>query len=122
MAITLESLDNSIRVMRKDIAGLESSIEDLEAQLTVYVTKADLTTAIAEVNDTITELTSAMATVEEKVANVLLPNDTRFYLKESEITDFRTNFKTLRALLADVEKTRQALIRLMAKYNLANPV
>lgn len=137
---TITSLDQSVKTLQTTVRSiqdqinqlsfshnvnptlksLQTQIDDINEKLDIRVTTAELQTAIGEYAQIINDFNSALADVEEKVKNILLPTDTRFYLEESEISDFRSNFRMLRALMTDLEKSRQAFIKLSARYNLTN--
>lgn len=120
MAISTEALNNQIISLRTRVSTLENRMLDLEDKQTIFVTKSDLFAEVKNINNTVNDINEALATIENKLAKVFLPADTRFFLQESEITDFRNNFRQLRALSADLERSRQAFIKLSARFNLTN--
>ena len=117
---TLNSLENSIMTINKALLGLGERMNSLEDGQAIYVSKADLQTVTGALSDQITAMNVALSKVEQKLTKIILPEDTRYYLVSSEITDFRTNFRQLRGMMVELEKTRQAFIKLAARYNLTN--
>lgn len=120
MPITSESLYNSIETLKKTMNGIVARVEDLESITGAYVTNATMQSAVEELNSSITDINTSISDIDTKLQKITLPSNTRYYLEESEITDFRNHFRQLRAMMADLEKSRQAFIRLAARYNLTN--
>lgn len=120
MTPTIQSLDNDIKATQKQVNTLQDSLIKVIDKLTIYVTKAELASSISEIDQRISDFNTALTEVETKLQNILLPTDTRFFLQESEVTDFRNNFKILRAMMAELENTRKAFIKLASRYNLTN--
>lgn len=116
------ALENSIKTLSKQIKGLESRIKTLETNIKAYVLKSDLSSGTADLRDSVDSLNAAVQDIETKLQKIVLPEDTRLYLQESEVADFRAHFRQLRALAAEVERSRQAMIRLMSRFNLTNSV
>lgn len=120
MPITNESLYNSIESLRKTVNGLSERVFDLEEIQGIYVSQSSMQTSLEDMKSSITSLNSAMKAVECKLQKITLPEGTRYYLEESEVTDFRNHFRQLRSMMAELEKSRQAFIRLASRYNLTN--
>ena len=120
MAISTEALQNQINSLRARVSDSENIIKDIEDKQSIFVTKSDLFAEIRSIENLVNDINEALATIENKLAKVFLPADTRFFLEESEITDFRNNFRQLRALTADLEKSRQSFIKLASRFNLTN--
>lgn len=117
---TISSLNNAILNLRTQLLGIEARVEVIETESDLYITYADLRSANLDLVETMTTFSDAMSVVETKLQKIVLEDDTRLYLQESEITDFRNHFRQLRAFMSDMERTRQAFIRLAARYNLTN--
>lgn len=117
---TEQNLYNSIESMKRVINGLSERVTDLEHVSGIYVTASTLQTNLKDINDNITNINKSISTIENKLQKITLPEDTRYYLQESEITDFRNHFRQLRSMMSDLEKSRQAFIRLASRYNMTN--
>lgn len=120
--ITMQSLYNSIESLKTSINSLSSRVSTLENISGIYVTQSTQDTAIRTVNDTISDLNKAIGDIENKLKKITLPEDTKYYLEESEISNFRKNFRQLRVMMTEVENSRQAMIKLLARYNLTNSI
>lgn len=118
--VTLEGLYNQIESLKKVMAGVSDRTSALETISGIYITQASLQTSMRDMNDKLNSMNSSINDIEVKLQKISLPDNTRYYLEESEIVDFRTNFKQLRVMMTELEKSRQAMIRLMSRYNLSN--
>ena len=117
---TLNSLNNIQKTQAKQLAGIENRMTDLENKTNIFLTKSDIQNSLNEMTDAIAATNTAINEIEQKLNKIKLPEDTRFFLKESEVSDFRINFRKLRTMMSELERTRQAFIRLAARFNLTN--
>lgn len=117
---TIQSINNSILALKKTVASLQNDVLSLQADQDIYATKSDLSTEVHELEESLTSVNSSLSSIETKLQKISLPTDTRYYLEESEITSFRNHYRQLRAMMAETEKSRVAMIRLMSRYNLTN--
>jgi len=117
---TEQTLYNSIESMKRVINGLSERVTSLEQIAGIYVTGSTLQTSLKDITDSITDMNKSISTIEDKLQRITLPSETRYYLQESEITDFRTHFRQLRAMMSELDKSRQAFIRLASRYNMTN--
>lgn len=120
MPITPESLYNSIESVKKDVSSISTRVTKLESISGIYITNASLQTNLVNLQLAIDDMETSILELETKMQKISLPTDTRYYLEESEITDFRNHFRQLRVMMSDVEKSRQAFIKLASRYNMTN--
>jgi predicted nucleic acid-binding Zn-ribbon protein len=106
--------------MKRSINGIEQRTTDLEQISGIYITESSLQTSLADIQNTVNNMNTALTKLEYKLQKITLPDATRYYLEESEITDFRNHFRQLRSMMSELEKSRQAFIRLASRYNLTN--
>jgi prefoldin subunit 5 len=118
--ITTESLYNSIESLKRSMGELSRRVTELEDIAGIYVTQSTMQTAMADMQTTVDNMSESLMSIENKLQKISLPQGTRFYLEESEITDFRNHFRQLRSMMSELEKSRQAFIRLASRYNLTN--
>lgn len=122
MPITTESLFNSIQSMLKTLDGYEQRISNLEKTSGIYISQSSLQSSVSEIQSSIDGINTNVTAIEAQLQKVTLPSDTRYYLEESEITDFRNHFRQLRSMMGELERSRQAFIRLAARYNMTNSI
>jgi DNA repair exonuclease SbcCD ATPase subunit len=103
MAKTNEQLSLEITQLRVTVAALQASIVELTQNTNSRVMLSDLSRSETNLNNKIKDLSEMIVKIEEKLAKISLPDDTRYYLGESEIADFRANFNKLLAMLTSFE-------------------
>ena len=118
--ITVDTLYNQLQSQMNIINGLSGRITPLESNSGTYISYSSLQSSISELQSNIDSINNTITGIESQLNKITLPSDTRYYLEESEITDFRNHFRQLRAMMSDLEKSRQAFIRLSARYNMTN--
>jgi prefoldin subunit 5 len=97
-----------------------SRITDLENNAGIYITQSSLQSSMSELEQSIKNMNDTILGIENKLQKINLPEGTRFYLEESEVSDFRNHFRQLRSMMSELDKSRQAFIRLASRYNLTN--
>lgn len=117
---TLDSLSNGQLKITKDIETLYNKIASLEEGHQIFVSKAELADQLNQITLVMNDYNKVLSDVETKLSKIILPDNTRFYLESSEITQFRDNFRKLRLLMSELDKSREAFIRLASRYNLTN--
>ena len=120
MEATTLTLYNSLETVKKNLNGISQRVSDLEKMSGVYITQSSLQTSVEDINQSISDMNITIGSLENKLQKITLPEGTRFYLEESEVTDFRNHFRQLRSMMSELEKSRQAFIRLAARYNLTS--
>ena len=120
MPITIDSVYNTVQAQQGIINGLSTRIATLENAAGIYISQSSLQSSISELQSNIDDINTTLVTIETQLQKITLPSDTRYYLEESEITDFRNHFRQLRTMMGELDKSRQAFIRLAARYNMTN--
>ena len=120
MEATTLTLYNSLETVKKNLNGISQRVSDLEKMSGVYITQSSLQTSVEDINQSISDMNITIGSLENKLQKITLPEGTRFYLEESEVTDFRNHFRQLRSMMSELEKSIQAFIRLAARYNITS--
>jgi len=120
MAKTNEQLEHMMVSMGSRLTAAENEIQGVLRNMQIVINRATLRTVLDQVEDKFKLMNESLRVIEAKLAKVLLPDDTRYYLQESEISNFRRNFRQLRMMMATFDRTRKALVELAARYNLTN--
>ena len=99
------------------IISLEQSIKDLSMRLTKievdlenYATDKSVEVRIQETDNNVRENAVAIRDLQTQLQNVVLPDNIRYYLSQSEVSEFRKNYKQILAMLADVDEKYKALV------------
>ncbi len=117
---TIDSIHNTQLSMKKEIEYLKNKLNSLENNLSLYVSNSEMEERLNQITTIMNDYNNVLGSIEEKLGKIILPEDTRYYLETSEITNFRDNFRKLRLMMSDLEKSRTSMIRLMSRYNLTN--
>jgi len=107
-------LSNKIRAMDADIKALTKRVADLENILGMSVSLSHLKTSEEATKVLINSNAQNIRDIEEKLSKITLPDDTRYYLEESEVQDFRSNFQKLNALMVDVRNLYDQMVAYLA--------
>jgi prefoldin subunit 5 len=115
MAKSLEQLTTEIKNLTRALSGLQTQVVSLDSKVSAAVLASDLVTTEKNIEEQIAAVSNTVTKLEEKLARVVLPTDTRYYLDESDISDFRSNFAKLLAMTATFEQLYKNLVAYSAK-------
>tara|TARA_B100000131_G_C17988607_1_gene561588 strand:+ start:523 stop:831 length:309 start_codon:yes stop_codon:yes gene_type:complete len=88
-----------------------SRIEALETKVATLDTVTSVNLKIASVNDAIGPILSDIAVIQEKLQNIMVPEDTRYYLSQDEINFLRDSMKKVSKQMVELENLRDDLLR-----------
>lgn len=83
----------------------------LEAKVETLATEASVDLKIGALQDTVGTLLTDLALINEKLDNIIIPSDTRFYLSTEEINFIKNGMATVSKLMVDLENLRDSLLR-----------
>ena len=86
-------------------------LTDLEAKVETLETSDSVDLKIGALQDTVGTLLSDIALINEKLDNIIVPSDTRFYLSTDEINFIKDGMATVSKLMVDLENLRDSLLR-----------
>lgn len=107
-------LTNQLEIIKKDIASLQTQVKNLEKLYGAAITTSELGLTEKTLKTLINNNGELINELQQKLALVILPNDTRFFLEKSEVEDFRSNFQKLTAMMADVEQLYKDMVAYLA--------
>ena len=93
------------------------TVERLNEDLNSKVNIPDMERSIEELRDLIRTTSITVNKLEEKLAKVILPEETRFYLTGDEVLNFQSNFNTLKAMMNKFDKLYKNLVNYQLKAN-----
>lgn len=99
----LARIESTLKGMSQSIANLK---DDVESKICI----SDLNRKITSVKDSINTLAKTVSNLENKLSKVYLPDDTRYYLEQTEVADFRNSQTKLLAMMADFDKLYKSLV------------
>ncbi len=103
-------LTNKIQSIDTEIKALKRRVTDLEKLLGQSISQSHLKSSESATRMLINSNAQGIRDIEEKLAKITLPDDTRYYLEESEVQDFRSNFQKMTALMVDVRNLYDQMV------------
>jgi len=103
MQADLEKQGQLIRSISKIIAELD---QDVRTRPMV----SDINTMYKELSKLVKDNSSIIQQLETKLAKIILPDQTKYYLEEGEVADFKSNFARLNAMMSKFEKLYSNLV------------
>lgn len=107
-------LSNQLELIKTDIATLKRQVANLEKLYGAAITTTELGLTEKTLKTLINNNGELINELQQKLALVILPDDTRFFLEKSEVEDFRSNFQKLAAMMADVEQLYKDMVAYLA--------
>ena len=115
MTATNEQLENKILVLETKIKGIIVTIERIASDLVSKSSGADLSRLDSQLRELITDVSSTVNNLDAKLTKVILPEETRYYLEEGEVTSFQSNFNKLKSMMIQFEKLYNNLVAYEAR-------
>lgn len=108
--LTTEQLEMKVLNLETQIKGLVTKINNVTTEVNSKTNVVDANRNNIELRSLISDNGTLITNLEEKLAKVILPAETRFYLSEGEVTDFQSNFNQLKAMMISFEKLYKNLV------------
>lgn len=112
---TTNNYDNILANLQADIKVINRRLGVIEDKLRAAASTSEIGTSEARTNSLINDHAILINKLEAKLGTVQVPDDTRWYLENSEIEDFRANFAKLKAMVADVDSLYQNIVAYTAR-------
>ena len=96
--------------LNSKILALAKKVQDLEANNAKVETAAAADIREAALKADLDELATEISTVDKKIQMVKLPEASRYYLSEQEISYLKKTIKEIQTVKAEAEKVLAALI------------
>jgi len=109
-AKTNEQLNIELQLLKTQVAALQSVIAELKQDVNSRVRLSDLSRAIQDTNSRIKDASTIISNMEQKLAKISLPNNSRYYLESTEVSDFRSNFNKLLAMMSSFDQLYKNLV------------
>lgn len=114
---TNEQLTIELRQLRIQFDAIVSQFSELQQNVNSRPQLSDLARSEANLKSSIDGNAEMINKIERQLGKVILPEDTRYYLSESEISDFRSNFSKLLAMMAQFESLYNNLVAYQSSTN-----
>lgn len=111
MAIkTNAQLTEELKLVSQKIDTLQTTINQLIQNVNSRPKLSDLSRVEALLQESIGNNSELINDLDRKLATVILPEDTQYYLEQTEVATFRSNFSKLLAMIAKFEKLYSSLV------------
>jgi septal ring factor EnvC (AmiA/AmiB activator) len=110
MSTTIDQLEVKVKNLETKIQGLSTIVNKLNTDLLLKSNATDLNRIRAELYELINDNSELISKIDEQLAKVILPEDTRYYLEESEVSDFQSNFNKLKAMMIQFDRLYKNLV------------
>lgn len=104
--------------LEQAIIILSDKVTALEVQLPKYATQGQLKVSESNTKNLINQNSIMINDLQQQLQMVIIPSDTRYYLSSTEIEDFRSNYQTLIAMMADAEKLYRSIVSYVAQFKI----
>ena len=110
MSININNVIDRITILETSNRLLTERVKQLEHQLPKYATQGQLKISESNTKNIINQNSILINNIQKQLETISIPDDSRYYLNTTEISDFRTNYQRLIAMIADAERLYQTLI------------
>jgi len=105
-----EQLTIELQQLKTQVNTLQSMIAEMKQDINSRTRLSDLSRMSQDLNDQIKGNSELISTIEQKLAKIALPDETRYYLTETEVSDFRSNFNKLLAMMTSFDQLYKNLV------------
>mgnify|MGYP001337505921 CR=1 FL=1 len=106
MATTPLISPRELEIMKSSL----STLENLPNLLASYATKTYVDTKVGVTEDTMGTLVTQMSYIQSKLAKVVVPEDTRYYLSQDEIDFVREGMANISQKIVELENLKNELV------------
>lgn len=119
---TLEQLETKINNLTNNYTAVKDQLNKITTNLNTKIDNSDLLRNIEELRGLINDCNTSISTLENKLAKIILPEETRYYLKEGEVSSFQSNFNTLRAMMSHLDQLTKNIIAYQTNLGNSNSI
>lgn len=113
---TLSQLDTELQQLKTIVQGLANKITELQQDINARPMRSDLSRSELNLDAKIKSNSELIGKIEQKLNQISLPSDTRYYLSQTEIADFRSNFNKLLAMMASFDALYKNIVAYSANF------
>jgi len=104
------SLETEVYNLKIIVKGLQEKIAQLEADVQARSYSSEIVRATKSLKSLIKDNSKLIDDIEQKLSKINLPEETRYYLSEGEVSQFQANFNKLRAMMVNFRKLYDSLV------------
>lgn len=109
-------LTNELRTLNTKYEALFTEVSSLKKMVDSKPALSDIARSEKALTSKITDNADEIVRIERKLSSINLPEETRYYLTENEITNFQSNLSRLLAMMASFKQLYENLV----SYTTAN--
>lgn len=110
MIATLETLENRIVSLEKTVNGITTTLNRISNELEFKVNNTDLSRTDSLLRELITDISTDVQKMEARLAKVILPEETQYYLDGADVETFQSNFNKLKGMMIQFDKLYKNLV------------
>jgi hypothetical protein len=110
-------VEAKLKNLETQLKGTQEQIKILRADIESKVYTSELRRTEAILRNLISDCNSLITNLEDKLAKVILPAETRYYLDQGEVSQFQSNFNQLRAMMANFTQLYNNLVAYTSSQN-----
>jgi len=101
---------DKITSLEKTITLISNRLDQVSKILDTTARISDLIKSESSTKETIKSISEVISKIEKKLATIVLPEDTKFFLDKDEVQNFRNNIQQLTAMMAAMEQLYKNLV------------
>lgn len=106
----IQNTTNKIKSLEKTIGAISNRLDNIDKVLNLTVNISDLLKSEVTLKELIKQTNESISKIEQKLSKVSLPDDTRYYLNQDEIANFRCTIQQLSAMMSSFEQLYKNLV------------
>lgn len=110
MALTDAQISAKLNAMESQISDLQDTIATMQDDIDSRLQLSELQTTSLELQELIRDNANAINSLQRRLAKILLPDETRYYLEAGDVETFKSNFSKLKAMMSKFEQLYNNLV------------
>jgi Mg2+ and Co2+ transporter CorA len=115
MGLTDAQIQIKFNSLEKDISEIQNALSQMQDDIRSRLHLSELQVATNELRALISDNSDLIVDIEKRIAKVLLPEETQYYLEEGDVESFKSNFSKLKAMMARFERLYNNLVAYQAR-------
>lgn len=110
MALTNSQIQTKVNVLERNIADIQNSLKLISDNVDSKIHLSEIGRLRKELKTLIDSNSNLIVDIEQRLAKIKLPDETKYYLEEGEVESFKNNFSQLKAMLSRFERLYNNLV------------
>ena len=108
--MTNAQIEAKLIMLERNIADIQNTLSIMDKDIKTRTVLSDLTSVSTELQVLIRDNANAIVDIERRLATIVLPEETQYYLEAGDVETFKSNFSKLKAMMARFEKLYNNLV------------